>query len=43
MPKPDKAHDKNRRAAYIKVCKQDFSSATQYGDGIFDFQAKKRP
>jgi len=35
--KPDKAHDKNRRAAYVVLCKQDFSSATQHGDGILDF------
>jgi hypothetical protein len=41
--KSDKAHDKNRRAAYVVLCKQDFSSATQYGDGILDFQPKKCP
>ncbi len=37
MLKPDKAHEKKRRAAYVMVCKQDFSSATKYGDGSLGF------
>jgi len=32
--KPDKARMKNRSAAYVGICKQDFSDATQYGDEV---------
>jgi hypothetical protein len=32
--KPDKARPKNRSAAYVGICKQDFSDATQYGDEV---------
>jgi len=30
--KSDKAREKNRSAAYVGICKQDFSRATQYDD-----------
>ena len=41
--KSDEAHERNRSAAYMVVCKQEFSNATKYGDGILDLRAKKCP
>jgi len=34
ISKLDKARENNRSAAYANICKQDYLSATQYGDEI---------
>jgi len=36
--KRDKARGKNRSAAYVSICKQDFLSATQYDNDTLSFR-----
>jgi hypothetical protein len=36
--KPGKARATNRSAAYVLICKQDFSHATLHGDETLDFE-----